>query len=197
MESEAGDIFSLAWCSGSQTISIGCQNTSIQFFECAQLQSGEVLDPGRSEDSAPSTPQLGSLPKKSKVHKFFNSYPQFERRAADELAVNISRLSQISLVDGSGCVSNANTSALPIALDIPADNVIDSAHYGYVYCMVLIPSFRDGSNDTEVNRFSGHFVTGSGDETLKVCAALLRIMLSHHTLSALAERLDFGSGSHV
>jgi di- and tripeptidase len=154
-------------------MTIGCQNTSIQFLECSQLQSGEPLESNRFEDVTPSTPPLGSLPKKSKVHKFFNSYPQYERKPADELAVNIRRPPQLNLNDGNGCVSDASANILPITLDIPVENVIDSAHYGYVYCMVPIPSIRDGSDDAKANRFSRHLVTGSGDETLKVhtCAS--------------------------
>ena len=52
---------------------------------------------------------------------------------------------------------------------ITAQNVIDSAHYGYVYCMVLIPSTRLGA--TSVAQEDVVLATGSGDETVKVCVA--------------------------
>lgn len=42
-------------------------------------------------------------------------------------------------------------------MKIPILNVIDSAHYGYVYCMAVL------KNDERVR-----LATGSGDETVKV-----------------------------
>lgn len=56
-------------------------------------------------------------------------------------------------------------------LQVRGSNVIDSAHYGYVYSMALLPSpyaARDESTDGDE---SGNvlLVTGSGDETVKVC----------------------------
>lgn len=45
----------------------------------------------------------------------------------------------------------------PVSHGIPASNVIDSAHYGYIYCMTIL----------EANR-SVQLVTGSGDEMVKV-----------------------------
>jgi di- and tripeptidase len=175
METEAGDIFSLAWCPLSETIYLGCQNTSIQFLQCSQLHSGDpdvpAWDSGRSDGSTPSTPSLGSVSRKSKVHKFFNSYPQYERRPADVFAVNGLRTQR----DGetSDCVDGVPVHAPLAVLDIPVENVVDSAHYGYVYCIAPIPSIRDGSDDAGPNRFSQHLVTGSGDETLKVPISIL------------------------
>ena len=51
--------------------------------------------------------------------------------------------------------------------NIPAQNVIDSAHYGYVYCMALLPDTSQraaGAASKDVL-----LATGSGDETVKVC----------------------------
>jgi di- and tripeptidase len=48
-------------------------------------------------------------------------------------------------------------------LQIPAANVVDSAHYGYIYCIALLEgSDADGPHDRI------QLVTGSGDETVKV-----------------------------
>lgn len=49
-------------------------------------------------------------------------------------------------------------------------NVIDSAHYGYIYCMALLPAGREGSDDPLPDSSSGQvrLVTGSGDESIKV-----------------------------
>ena len=50
--------------------------------------------------------------------------------------------------------------------------MIYSAHYGYIYCMALVPSVREGSDDPPFDRTSERqdlqLVTGSGDESVKV-----------------------------
>lgn len=54
-------------------------------------------------------------------------------------------------------------------LQVPPSNMVWSAHYGYVYCMALVPNNHEGSDDTALS--GGHnvqLVTGSGDSTVKV-----------------------------
>ena len=61
-------------------------------------------------------------------------------------------------------------------LQVPAEHVIYSAHYGYVYCMALLPSNREGSDDAPFDKGLGHhlqLVTGSGDSTVKVGVSTL------------------------
>lgn len=53
-------------------------------------------------------------------------------------------------------------------MDISATNVFDSAHYGYIYCMTILPE-RDGVIQ---------LATGSGDETVKVFWMILLPALS-------------------
>lgn len=53
-------------------------------------------------------------------------------------------------------------------IGVPPENVIWSAHYGYVYCMALVPSSREGSDDPVVGERGVQLVTGSGDATVKV-----------------------------
>jgi di- and tripeptidase len=149
VESEAGDVFALAWVPYSHTPFLGCQNASLQFFDCAALPS-----------DAPPAPAPG----RSKVHKFFDSYPQHERCPADARAANSSQP-----LDANGCDTEGRADAPPAcALDIPAENVRDSAHVGYVHCMTPLPSMRDGAGEHGGGRFAGHLLTGSGDETLKL-----------------------------
>ncbi|KAI9446065.1 Zn-dependent exopeptidase [Lactarius indigo] len=96
------DLFSLAWSPIHSTIYIGCQNTSIQWYNLTN-------------------------------------------------------------------VSDMISSALPLQraeLDVPPRNVIDSAHYGYVYCMALLPSTSWGAATSM--RQDVLLITGSGDETMKV-----------------------------
>ncbi|KAI6129690.1 glutathione degradosome [Pisolithus croceorrhizus] len=121
LETGAGDLFSLAWNSSFQIIYIGCQNTSLQWFGFSEDQIGQQI---RETSSGVSTPTR-------KVHKFFDSYPQYTHKPADRFANNFGSLSPPSL--------ERDMSANPaLAFDIPASNVIDSAHYGYVYCIAIV-----------------------------------------------------------
>ncbi|KAF8208640.1 hypothetical protein K438DRAFT_1812622 [Mycena galopus ATCC 62051] len=138
LETGAGDLFSLAWCPSLQTIYVGCQNTSLQWYDFK-------CDRSFSDASASGT----STPRKP--HKFFDSYPQFERKPAD-IHANNGRSRDTSPH------SDSNAPAPRAYLDIPPENVIDSAHYGYIYCMTL---FQDGETGTRL-------VTGSGDESVKI-----------------------------
>ncbi|KAL0579213.1 hypothetical protein V5O48_002775 [Marasmius crinis-equi] len=133
-ETGAGDLFSLDWSPTLETIYIGCQNTSIQWLDFHR--SGTV--------SGTSTPTLGGL---RKAHKFFDSYPQYQRKPADIFANNSPRISAL-LDDG----------RVEPRLAIPASNSIESEHFGYVYCMTLLDDKEHGVR----------LVTGSGDETVKV-----------------------------
>ncbi|KAJ8507465.1 hypothetical protein ONZ45_g10164 [Pleurotus djamor] len=187
-ESGSGDLFSLAYCPSISTLYIGCQDTSLQWFDFRTLESNDAtndvvppipLDREKSAphhylrngapDSSPASGSGASTPNIRKPHKFFDSYPQHERRPADLYANNNvpnlaslpSLLSQTSL-DASRSMSDCvvldvNPTANAPHLHVPAKNVIDSAHYGYVYCMVLL------ENEGEIQ-----LITGSGDETVKL-----------------------------
>ncbi|KZT19994.1 glutathione degradosome [Neolentinus lepideus HHB14362 ss-1] len=159
LETDAGDLFSLSWSPTLQTVYFGCQNTSLQWyhFESREQQPG----------SGTSTPSSRAR----KAHKFFDSYPQYERRPADIFATNGTLTPSTTFSsDGESCVQLPAPVPLPRAvLQVPPENVIDSAHYGYIYCMALLPSNRDGSDDPKPS-LSGktYLVTGSGDETVKL-----------------------------
>lgn len=145
LETGAGDLFSLAWDPILQTIYLGCQNTSIQWFNFGP-QGGLQEQIG----SGTSTPTR-------KVHKFFDSYPQYIHRPADLLANNLGHSPPLV---ASPCKN---------VVEIPASNVIDSAHFGYVYCMAMMPSQRTGSDDIALQPDAiYHLLTGSGDESVKV-----------------------------
>ncbi|KAJ7095467.1 hypothetical protein C8R43DRAFT_1081889 [Mycena crocata] len=156
LDTGAGDLFSLAWSPSLQTIYVGCQNTSLQWYDfnsekhpisAASAIFGE-LPPSASGTSTP-----------RKAHKFFDSYPQYERKPADIYANNNEPSRDIS--------PHSDRSSVPAPrayLDIPAENVIDSAHYGYIYCMALLQGGEAGGV---------RLVTGSGDEFVKIweCSA--------------------------
>jgi hypothetical protein len=98
-----------------------------QLLDCTALPSDE-----------PPAPAL----RRSKVHKFFDSHPQHERHLADTRAAKA-----LQPLDIHGCVTDGRADAPPArALDISAENVRDSAHVGYVYCMVPLPVARTGDH---------------------------------------------------
>ncbi|KAF8073641.1 hypothetical protein FPV67DRAFT_1605948 [Lyophyllum atratum] len=161
LETSAGDIFSLSWSSTLQTIYIGCQNTSLQWYDFhdpIMSSSSSTSSSPRPASFDPTAPASGtSTPSTSftvtrKVHKFFDSYPQYERKPADIYARN--RTGGASSPD-----SDQQAVAPPLHgyLSIPAVNVIDSAHYGYIYCMAIL----DGKDSVQI-------ATGSGDESVKL-----------------------------
>ncbi|CAA7261422.1 unnamed protein product [Cyclocybe aegerita] len=155
LENCAGDLFSLAWSSALQTIFVGCQNTSLQWYNFRELSkaiSGDSLS-SLSSFSGTSTPTYSSS---RKAHKFFDSYPQYERRPADIYANNGTPIR----AHGRGSPESDGSDIPPPRefLGIPASNVVDSAHYGYIYCMTVLTEREHGVQ----------LATGSGDETVKL-----------------------------
>ncbi|KAJ3514190.1 hypothetical protein NLJ89_g2516 [Agrocybe chaxingu] len=155
LENCAGDLFSLAWSSALQTIFVGCQNTSLQWYNFRELPktvSGDSLS-SLASFSGTSTPTYSSS---RKAHKFFDSYPQYERRPADIYANNGTPIRAHGR--GSPESDGSDIPAPREFLGIPASNVIDSAHYGYIYCMTVLTEREHGIQ----------LATGSGDETVKL-----------------------------
>ncbi|KAH7885115.1 hypothetical protein F5I97DRAFT_1810763 [Phlebopus sp. FC_14] len=154
LETGAGDLFSLAWNPILQIVYVGCQNTSIQWFGFCKQQLGRRAQEQSSGTSTPSR----------KIHKFFDSYPQYTHKPADLFAKNSSPpLTELDVPSENGSI-----------FDIPASNVVDSAHYGYVYCMAMMPSQRMGSGAVPSSHDANcRLLTGSGDETVK--ASIMQI----------------------
>jgi di- and tripeptidase len=91
-----------------------------------------------------------------KAHKFFDSYPQYERKPADLYANNGTQKPS-----GRCSPDSDRSSDFPRPREyvtIPTSNVIDSAHYGYIYCTAIVKESNHGVR----------LATGSGDETVKV-----------------------------
>ncbi len=179
----------MVWNPAFKAIYFGCQNTSIQWLSfdsfltrhpdeksisglpvCTPSLESLLLENGSS--SGTSTPR--------RVHKFFDSYPQYERKPADLYARNPiftpssppSPSPGLSTPPGSSddpCLLSQNIPHTVRVLQVPAENMIWSAHYGYVYCMALVPSSYEGSDDLVLNSCDAQLVTGSGDSTVKVC----------------------------
>ncbi|PPQ77469.1 hypothetical protein CVT25_011339 [Psilocybe cyanescens] len=154
----AGDLFSLAWSSALQTIFIGCQNTSLQWFDFREpisrsSSSSSLREPqGTTLGATSGTSTPSKIAAARQAHKFFDSYPQYERKAADIHAKNGKP------GRGSPDSDRSDASGPGQYLSIPATNVIDSAHYGYIYTMTILTGLDQGIQ----------LATGSGDETVKL-----------------------------
>ncbi|KIP03740.1 hypothetical protein PHLGIDRAFT_77079 [Phlebiopsis gigantea 11061_1 CR5-6] len=151
LDTDSGDIFSLVWLSKTSTLYFGCQNTSIQ---CGT-----------------STPR--------RVHKFFDSYPQYERRTPD---LNARNPSLNTAMTPPSTPPQPQTGAGPDNCLVPPENTIWSAHYGYVYSLAVVPSSREGIDD--VTRHSpecAQLVSGSGDATVKVWSLATPTPTLQHT----------------
>ncbi|KAJ7069976.1 hypothetical protein C8F01DRAFT_1246134 [Mycena amicta] len=151
LETGAGDLFSLTWVPSLRTLYVGCQNTSLQWFDFnTQLHPPS---PERGETTLSGT----STPRRREVHKFFDSYPQADRRPADIYANN-GPGAQPQSRDISPHSERARGSPRSY-LSMPAENVVESAHYGYIYCMALLQ---------EEGRPAVRLATGGGDEFVKI-----------------------------
>ncbi|KAF7299223.1 Beta-Ala-His dipeptidase [Mycena indigotica] len=148
LETGAGDLFSLTWVPSSRTLYVGCQNTSIQWFDCNK----DLQVPSPQGESGTSTPR------RREVHKFFDSYPQYERRPADIYANN-GPGAQPQSRDISPHSERGGKSPRAF-LNISEGNVMDFAHFGYIYCMALLQE-EGGSSQVRL-------ATGSGDEFVKI-----------------------------
>ncbi|KAH9924603.1 Zn-dependent exopeptidase [Epithele typhae] len=173
-ETASGDLFSLVWCSQSQTLYFGCQNTSLQWFSFAIPTHVPAYFTSASFESVSSSG--ASTPTSRKAHKFFDSYPQYTRRPADLGARNPTCCSSSSppstgsRTPPDGCIQQESPKTPLAVLHVPQENVIDSAHYGYVYCMAHLPGNHEGSDDPPYpgpGKRRLQLLTGSGDSTVK------------------------------
>ncbi|KAF5360448.1 hypothetical protein D9756_004816 [Leucocoprinus leucothites] len=152
LEHSSGDLFSLAWSPTLQTIFVGCKNTSLQWFHFSRSPSPSESS-ASLQDAVPSGYATPNLSAPRKAHKFFDSYPQYLRKPADKNARN-------GYLPGRESPESDSYSDIPIPqayFNIPASNVVDSAHWGYIYCMNVI----DDGNGVRL-------ATGSGDESVKL-----------------------------
>lgn len=186
LETDSGDIFCLAWNPMTSTIYFGCQNTSLQWFSF-----GELIRKATNCTIVPSTTHSASVEQvlenglnngtstPRRAHKFFDSYPQYERKPADLNARNptCSTCStpptpppgSVPAQLPGNIYNQPLSSPHPSVVQVPPVNMVWSAHYGYVYCMALVPSLAEGSDDTPIGKGDHiQLVTGSGDSSVKV-----------------------------
>lgn len=184
-ETDAGEIFSLTYSPTLSTVYFGCQNTSLQWFDLSQATKL------RAKGGSPVRSSNGTtiLPGR-KWHKFFDSVPQPARTAnGSPTSTTGSTTPERQLVHSPGdpaevvCASLRFTSidAGPKALQVPPQNVILPAHYGFIYCMALSPSHLY-SGDVRQQDQEIFLLTGSGDEDVKVRSRALTLLLPYTEL---------------
>lgn len=137
------------------------------------------MDGGASGVSTPSSSTF------RKAHKFFDSYPQYERREADIYANNNTPSKLLGL--GSLRLDTPEVPQPKVCYCIPPSNVIDSAHYGYIYCMAPLGESDHGFQ----------FVTGSGDESVKVRHRRLLSSKSKSTIGVVMQKPRGTISAHI
>lgn len=114
---------------------------------------------------------------RKKWHRFFDNTPRLGKPIGSPTTASVHTSSGAS----------TPSSGHPRVLQVSSQNIIHSAHFGYIYSMALLPSPLenamlhdkvDGQDKSEDNVL---LLTGSGDETVKV-----RLAISSHIHQELA-----------
>jgi di- and tripeptidase len=208
LDTESGDIYSLTYSPTLSTLYFGCQNTSIQWLDLSFANgSGSPIKessskkrassrPGADGTSAPGTPG-------KRFDKFFDSVPQSQRHLVSPTSPlhphshsqilqqhhPLTRVHSRQSEGAPNALSVSSNPAAPHELQVPPENVIESAHYGYVFCMAVSPSHlyagerkreSPGQSDSDTDE-EVYLITGSGDEDVKVFVLSLKhlIIMSH------------------
>ncbi|KAL8933272.1 MAG: hypothetical protein Q9211_005873 [Gyalolechia sp. 1 TL-2023] len=127
---DVGDVFCVAYSSSLQTVYLGSQNTSIQWFDLSD------------KDNRP-TPDLSRHPF-NRNHRFFDSTGPGGAPTPRSAAALETRSQNGQM------------------LEIDNRNIIQYAHNGYVYCMLLAHDPEEEDLDGEV------LISGGGDGTIKI-----------------------------
>lgn len=175
-------------------------------------QHAKEIDPTRSRLKVP--PRRPPLRPPRKLHKFFDSQPRGSRNLLPSASNDPHLIPRNTSFSSAGSaqlpatVPDTSTnkaspnarpgtfskpkpqqtlSHCPRVLRVSSANAVESAHYGYIYCMSLVPppkdeaqigpfgmyqpSVRYKSNQNERENGEIRLVTGSGDEDVKVSIA--------------------------
>ena len=127
---DVGDVFCVVFSSHLQTIYLGAQNTSIQWYDLSR------------RDARPA-PDWTSHPS-NRSHRFFDSKDPSGRSTPRPQSAEEARA-------GGGQ-----------ELQIEKDHIVQFAHYGYVYCMLLMRGLNSSHRHDEV------LISGGGDGSIKL-----------------------------
>ncbi len=125
---DVGDVFCVVYSSALQTVYLGAQNTSIQWYNLAERDVRPAPDP----TSHPS----------SRSHRFFDSKGP----------------TGVSTPRSQSAHGDRSLGGRELAID--KDRIVQYAHYGYVYCMLLI---RDLGN-----HLGEKLISGGGDGIINI-----------------------------
>ncbi|SCW02539.1 LAFE_0F08658g1_1 [Lachancea fermentati] len=163
---DIGDIFSLKYLDGHQTIVFGCQNANMLYLP-------NVLDKIQSKDSFD---DLNKLPHR-RFDKFFDSLgpgskPEYSRPASPD--------SVSSFSDN-------------VILQVPSENIVQYAHNGFIYSIQQLKGYKESLPDhfypfNVPNENYEFIVSGGGDGMNKVWA--LAMLPDSSTRIALVSELD-------
>lgn len=171
---DVGDVFCVAFSHSLQTAWFGAQNTSIQWLDLANK-------PGRRR------PSLTSHPSR-RVHRFFDSMGPGGRRTPRPSADGDDDGNSGSGSGGGGCHGGGNpdgaggarghshsysagsgaaaaAAAAGTMLEVEPSHICQYAHYGYVYCMLLVPASRIGQGSSGHHSATSHSSTTSTSST--------------------------------
>lgn len=133
---DVGDVFSVIWAPKNEYLILGAQNASIQWIK---LYDKESYNATKDPSGLPSM----------RFDRFFDSTGPGGRLAPQQSANH-------KLVTTNEC---GNISLL----EIPPKNVVQYAHYGYVYSLLIIKRTNSTQNVDEE-----YLVSGGGDGTVKI-----------------------------
>lgn len=149
---DVGDVFCVAYSPLLQTIYLGAQNTSIQWYNLSQKDARPLPDPT-------SHPLYRN-------HRFFDSKgPTGVSTPRPPSACELSN------------VASQN-------LEIDKDHIVQYAHYGYVYCMLLARGLASEHQDRET------LISGGGDGIIKLWS------LDHSAQGAISEPMSLDNGDN-
>lgn len=165
----SGDIYSLAWDTRhGGTLYFGAQNTDIEYINfgnLANLAGQGTTEIGLSADLNVTTPDKDNAQphdptvkalrsSRIKPHSFFNSRPG----SPDLYRTSPASSTSFPFPKTPSRPATPHATSIPDRIIIPHNNVVSSAHYGYIYCMTLFKR----SNDVT------WLVSGSGDSDVKI-----------------------------
>lgn len=147
---DVGDVFSVVYSQDLQTVYLGAQNTSIQWYDLSQKDIRPPPDP--------------------RLHPSFRNHRFFDSKGPT--GVSTPRPLSASETRSFGGQD----------LEIDREHIIQYAHYGYVYCMLLARGLDADEPDAET------LVSGGGDGVVKLWS------LDSDESGALSEEISLENG---
>lgn len=169
MDTDSGDIYCLSYSPTLHTVYFGCQNTSLQWFDIDKVRARSYSCGDGPEIISEALMKQDSISRPgSKRDKFFSD----------------------GIASGQATPTPLCQKGVPKprgVYAVTASEVMDSAHFGYVYSMAMLPSELE-SNVEKFDKEMGRvlLITGSGDESIKVSPNVLAATWINSNILGLA-----------